>query len=148
MYEQILNKKLKEIGFMPGRGAGDAVFILRRLTEKYQSKGKKLFYKYVHLKKVVDRVPQKVAWYAFRKRGVTEYLVQIRLHSGFKTAVSVDSEFSDFFFAQVKVHQGSMLSPLFLVIVMDALTESVRDGSLLELLMKIILFCVVNQLKT
>ena len=47
-----LNKKLREIvgiGFMHGRGTDDAVFILRRLTEKYWSKGKKLFYKYVYL---------------------------------------------------------------------------------------------------
>ena len=140
-------REIVDIGFTGGAGAGDAVFILRRLTEKYWPKGKKLFCKYVDLEKVVDRVPQRVAWYAFRKRGVTEYLVQNMLYSGFKTAVSVDSEFSDFFFTQVKVNQGSMLSPLLLVIVTDGLTESVRDGSLLEILMQVILFCVVNKLK-
>ena len=86
---------------MPGGGTGNAV--------------------YVDLEKVVDKVPQKVAWYAFRKRGVTEYLVQNMLYSGFKTAVSVNSKLSDFFFAQVKVHQGSVLSPELLVIVIDAL---------------------------
>ena len=102
---------------------------------------------YVDLEKVVDKVPQKVAWYTFRKRSVTEYLVQNMLYSGFKTAVSVDSKLSDFFFAQARVHQGSVLSPELLVIVMDALSVSVRDGFLFELLMQIILFCVVNQLK-
>ena len=52
LYEWILNKKLREvvgIGFMPSRGTGDAVFILGGLTEKFWSKGKKLFYKYVDL---------------------------------------------------------------------------------------------------
>ena len=47
LYGRILKKKLREIadiGFMNGKGTGDAVFILRRLTEKYRSKGKKLFY--------------------------------------------------------------------------------------------------------
>ena len=46
LYGRILKRKLNEIvdiGFMSGRGTGDAVFILRRLTEKYWSKGKKLF---------------------------------------------------------------------------------------------------------
>ena len=46
LYARILKRKLSEIvdtGFMTGRGTGDAVFILRRLTEKYWSKGKKLF---------------------------------------------------------------------------------------------------------
>ena len=46
LYGRILKRKLSEIvdiGFMTGRGTGDAVFILRRLTEKYWSKCKKLF---------------------------------------------------------------------------------------------------------
>ena len=34
----------QDAGFMTGRGTGDSVFILRRLTEKYWSKGRKLFY--------------------------------------------------------------------------------------------------------
>ena len=59
LYGRILKRKLSEIvdiGFMTGRGTGDAVFILRRLTEKYWSKCKKLFsysiyiYIYTHSK--------------------------------------------------------------------------------------------------
>ena len=69
---------------MPCGGTCDAVFILKTLTEKYCSKVKDLFHKYVDLEKVVDKVPQKVACYAFRKRVVTEYLVQNMLHSGLK----------------------------------------------------------------
>ena len=38
--------------------------------------------------------------YVFAKRSVTECSLQNMLHSGFKTAVSVDSELSDFYFAQ------------------------------------------------
>ena len=34
---------------MTGRGTDDAVFILRILTEKYWSKGKKLFYYSVYI---------------------------------------------------------------------------------------------------
>ena len=84
---------------MPGRGTIYVVFIFRRLTEKYQSKGKKLCFVYVDLEKVVDRVPQKVVWYAFKKSGVPEYLVEGILYSGFKTAASVDGELADLFFA-------------------------------------------------
>lgn len=39
---------------MPGRGTVDAVFNLKRLTEKYQSKVKKLFYVFADLEKVFD----------------------------------------------------------------------------------------------
>ena len=52
----------------------DAVFALRRLMEKFRSKSKKLFYVFVALEKAFDWVPQKVIWYALRKKGVPEYL--------------------------------------------------------------------------
>ena len=39
---------------MPGRGTVDAGFNLKRLTEKYQSKGKKLFYVFADLEKVFE----------------------------------------------------------------------------------------------
>ena len=35
---------------------------------------------------------------------------------------------------KVVVHQGSALSPFLFIMVMDVLTEYVRDGSLMELL--------------
>ena len=35
---------------------------------------------------------------------------------------------------KVDVHQGSALSPLLFIIVVNVLTEDVRDGSLMELL--------------
>ena len=52
LYERVLDKKLREIvdidkmqyGLLPVRGTVDTMFVLRRLTEKYCSKGKKLYY--------------------------------------------------------------------------------------------------------
>ena len=47
LYGWILKKKLREIvdiGFMNGRGTGDAVFILMKLREKCWSTGRNLFY--------------------------------------------------------------------------------------------------------
>ena len=51
-----------------------------------------------------------------------------------ETAVSVDGELSSSFSVKNGVHQGSTLSPLLFIMVMDALTEDVRDGLLMELL--------------
>ena len=56
------------------------------------------------------------------------------LYKGCRTAVSVDWELSSSFSVKVCVQQGSALSPLLFIMVMDFLTEDVRNGSLTELL--------------
>ena len=56
------------------------------------------------------------------------------LYKGCKTAVSVDGELSSSFSVKVGVRQGSALSLLLFIMVMNVLTEDVRDGSLMELL--------------
>ena len=62
LYEKVLDGRLREVvdidkvqyGFMPGRGAVDAVFVLRRLSEKVRAKDKKLFFILVDLEKAFD----------------------------------------------------------------------------------------------
>ena len=39
---------------MPGRGTVDAMFVLRRLTEKFRDKNKKSFFVFVDLVKAFD----------------------------------------------------------------------------------------------
>ena len=64
--EKVLDGRLREVvdidkmqyGFMPGRGTVDAVFVLRRLSEKFRAKNKKLFFILVDLEKGSDRVPR------------------------------------------------------------------------------------------
>ena len=60
--------------------------------------------------------------------------MMLSLYKGFKTAVSVDGEMSNSFSVKVDIHQGSALSPPLFIMVMDALTENVRNGSLMKLL--------------
>ena len=64
-------------------------------------------------------------------------------YKGCKTTVSNDGELSSFFSVKVGVHQGSALSPLLFITVMDLLTENVRDGW--SWCMQTILFCVGNR---
>ena len=50
------------------------------------------------------------------------------------TSDSVDEELSSSFSVKSGVHQGSAFSPLLFIMVMDVLTEDVKDGLLMELL--------------
>jgi len=142
--ERVLEKRLRQklnidemqCGFMPGRGTTDAIFMVRQLQEKYLQKKKKLYYCFVDLEKAFDRVPRRVIEFALRKKGIEEKLVKavMRLFEDAKTRVRVESELSDPFEVKVGVHQGSVLSPLLFITVMDVLSRDVREGLLYELL--------------
>ena len=56
------------------------------------------------------------------------------LYEGAKTRVRVDSELSEEFEVKVGMHQGSVLSPFLLAVVVDVVTEFAREGALSELL--------------
>ena len=83
LYEKVLDGRLREVvdidkmqyGFIPGRGNVDAVFVLRRLSEKVRAKNKKLFFTFADLEKVFDRVSGEVNCFVLRRKGVPEYLV-------------------------------------------------------------------------
>ena len=88
------------------------------------------------MEKAFDWVPREVSFSFLFFEGVPEYLVNrvISLYKGCKTAVSIDGELSSSFSVKVGAYQGSALSLLLFIMVMDALKEEVRDGSLMELL--------------
>ena len=117
LYKKVLDGRLIELvdidkmqyGFMPRRGTVDAVFVLRRLSQKFRAKNNKLLFIFVDLEKDSDRVPREVICFALRRNDVPEYLRNgvMSLCKGCKTAVSVDGELSSSFSAKVGVHQES-----------------------------------------
>ena len=125
-----------QFGFMPGRGTIDAMLILRSLQEEYLDKEKKLYMCFVDLEKAFVRVPRKVFEWAMRKRGIPEVRVRavMSLYEGAKTRVRVGLELSDEFEVKVGVHQGSVLLPLVFALMVDVVTESVRNGLMSEML--------------
>ena len=144
---EVIDIDKMQYGFMAGRGTANAVVVLRRPIKKFRNKNKKLFFIFVHLGKAFDWVPRKVICFVLRQKGVPEYLINMikSLYKGCETAITVDGELSSSFSLKVGVHQGSTLSPLLFIMVMDVLTEDVRNGSLIELLYADdLLFCVGN----
>ena len=121
---------------MPESGAIDAVFILRRLQEEYNAKGKKLYMCFVDLEKAFDGVPKKVLELKMRKKGIPKVLVRsmMSLYVRAKTRVRVDSVLPDEFRLKVGMHQGSVFLPFLFALVVDVFTEFATDGELSLLL--------------
>ena len=73
---------------------------------------------------------------ALRRKGAPQHLVNgvMSLYNDCETTFSVDGELSSSFSVKDGVHQGSALIPPLFIMVMDVLTEDMRDGSLMELL--------------
>ena len=125
-----------QFGFTPGKGTTDAIFIVRRIQEKFREKGRNLYYAFIDLEKAYDRVPREVVRWALRKAGVKEWLVEtvMAMYEGARTAVRTEGGLSDWFSVRVGLHQGSGLSPLLFIIVMDVISREVRGGLPWELL--------------
>ncbi|KAK3522431.1 hypothetical protein QTP86_010638 [Hemibagrus guttatus] len=83
------------------------------------------------LEKAYDRVPREELWYCMRMSGVAEKYVRVvqdmyeRSRTVVRCAVGQTEEFN----VEVGLHQGSALNPFLFAIVMDQLSEEVRQES-------------------
>ncbi|KAK3517219.1 hypothetical protein QTP70_001127 [Hemibagrus guttatus] len=137
VWERVVEARLRKVveiceqqyGFMPRKSTTDAIFALRILMEKYRDGQKELHCVFVDLEKAYDRVPREELWYCMRKSGVAEKYVRVvqdmyeRSRTVVRCAVGQTEEFN----VEVGLHQGSALSPFLFAIVMDQLSEEVRQ---------------------
>ena len=144
LLERVLDSFIREMvdidamqfGFVLGRGTTDAIFIIRQLQEKYISANKPLYFTFVDLEKAFDGVPRKVLWWALRSLGVEEWAVRVikGMYTDVKSRVRVNGQYSKEFGVGVGVYQGSVLSPLLFILVLEALLGHLRTGVPWELL--------------
>ena len=91
---------------------------------------------YADLEKAFDRVPQDVIRWAMRKLGIDKWLVRLvqSMYKDVRSRVRVSDGYSEEFGVGVGVHQGSVLSPLLFIIVLEALSREFHTGCPWELL--------------
>ncbi|KAK3527786.1 hypothetical protein QTP86_006772 [Hemibagrus guttatus] len=139
LWERVVEARLRKVvkiceqqyGFMPRKSTTDAIFALRILMEKYRDGQRELHCVFVDLEKAYDRVPREELWYCMRKSGVAEKYVRVvqdmyeRSRTVVRCAVGQTEEFK----VEVGLYQGSALSPFLFAMVMDQLSEEVRQES-------------------
>ena len=130
LIRQVVSIDDSQFGFVPDRGTTDAIFVVRQLQEKYLAANKRLYMAFVVLEKAFDRVPRKVIWWTLRNLGVDEWIVHLvqGMYSNARSRVRVGEGYSEEFEVKVGVHQGSVLSPLLFIIVLEALSREFRCG--------------------
>ena len=108
------------------------------MQERSLAKKKDLYFTFVDLEKAFDRVPRQVVTWASRKVGLEEWIIRVvkAMYENAKSTVNINGTIGDLFPVKVGVDQGSILSPLLFIIVLEvlALSRELRTGLPWELL--------------
>ena len=137
LWEKVVERRLRseltfseqQYGFMPGKSTTDALFALRVLMEKYREGQKELHCVFVDLEKACDKVPREEVWYCMRKSGLAEKYVRIvhDMYDDSITPVRCAVGVTEGFEVKVGLHQRSALSPCLFAMVMDRITDDIRE---------------------
>ena len=135
LWERIIEARLREItniadnqfGYIPGKSTTEPIFALRMLQEKYIEKNKELHIVFVDLEKAYDRVPRELIWWSLQKTRVPEAYIKIiqDMYEDCQTQVTTREGNTEYFNVKVGLHQGSAISPLLFIIIMDVLASEI-----------------------
>ena len=132
--QEMLDIDAMQIGFVPGRGTTDAIFIIRHLQEKYIAASKPLYFAFVGLEKAFDRVPRKVLWWALRSLGVGCTCHPGHVYGCQKPCPCQRSVQQGFLGLKLVCIRDLFLAPWFFILVLEALSRQFHTGVPWELL--------------
>jgi hypothetical protein len=133
LYEKMLDRRWREcivlnesqFGFVPACSTAEPIFALRMLFERHYEFGNTVVAAFLDMEKAYDRTPRGQIWRSLRDRAVPErYIDLIRdTYEGTTAVVRTSCGTTDEIPIQVGVHQGSALSPLLFITVLDSVLE-------------------------
>jgi len=116
-----------QCGFRPGRGCGDALFVIRGILERAWEANVPLYICFIDLAKAYDSVDRETAWKVLECKGVSPKLVQMLrgLHSDTTCVVRAFDGTSEPFQIHTGFKQGCVLAPTLFNIFIDTIARQI-----------------------
>ena len=120
----------QEGSFRRGRGTADGMFTLRQLMEKKLEEHENMAQGFIDLEKAYDTVLRDVATLRWMRVPESEVRMVEGTHEETKGRVACGPEISEEFRVDVGLRQGSALSPLFFIAVVEMIRRKVSTRDL------------------
>ena len=138
--EKIIAKRIRNIlepqleeeqyGFRGNRTTTDLIFAVRMIMEKYWEKGRDIIFVFLDIEKAYDSLPREKIWECLSNRNIPQTLIRKvkMLYNYCQNCVQIGDGYSDWFATTKGVQQGSALSPLLFISVMDEVIKKVKQN--------------------
>ena len=108
----------------------EPVFIARQIVEKHWEYRKDLVMTFIDLEKAYDSVPRDRVWESLKQKDIGEEIIQMikAMYSNCSSCVKTQVGRTGWFDIENGLKQGSVLSPLLFILVMDDMLKATKEA--------------------